>query len=250
MRIAAFTYGLVAYCLFLVTFVYAIGFVHNVAVPTSIDSGAIVDPWTALLLNAGILMLFAVQHSIMARPWFKKRWTKIVSPAIERSTFVLATVGVFAVMFTQWHPIPELVWSVESPVAVYAIYALAAMGWLIVLLATFMIGHFELFGLAQVWHHLRNKPGGQPRFRTPGFYRVVRHPIMLGFLIAFWATPTMTVGHLVFAIGVTGFILVALQFEERDLKNALGGAYEEYSKDVPMLLPKLSGSKPSQADVA
>lgn len=237
-RCVALLYGALAYAGFLVTFLYAIGFVHDVFVPTSLERGAAADSTLqAVLINVGLLLAFGVQHNVMARPAFKRAWTRVVSPAVERSTFVVATVLAFALLFTQWRPLPELVWQVEQPLAVWTLHALAAAGWLTVLVSTFLIDHFGLFGLRQVWAHFRGVAPNPPAFHLRGTYRWVRHPLMLGFLVAFWATPSMSQGHLLFAAVVTGWVLFALQLEERDLIAEHGDDYRAYKARVPGLLP-------------
>ena len=238
-------YSIVAYLCFLAAFLYAIGFVGNVVVPKSMD---LPDPGAplgkALLIDALLLALFAVQHSGMARRGFKERWTRVVSPAIERSTFVLCASGALAILYAFWVPIGAPVWATDDPAVTAALAAVSVVGWLIVLVATFHIDHFELFGLRQGLAAARGRPMPAPRFVTPGLYRVVRHPIYLGFVIAFWATPVMTAGHLVFAIATTLYILVAIRLEERDLVHAHGADYRRYRDEVRMLAPVPRRSSP------
>lgn len=244
-RTLAFVYGTVSYVIFLVTFLYAIGFVGNLIVPKSIDTGHSGPFWQALAVNAALLGLFAIQHSGMARPGFKRWWTRIVPKPIERSTYVLLASLVLVVLFWQWRPLPAIVWDVQVAWARGLLWALFALGWGIVLTATFMISHAHLFGLKQVYAHLRKEEPSTMEFQTPGLYRYLRHPIMLGFFIAFWATPAMTVGHLIFAIATTGYILLALQLEERDLLQRFGGRYREYRERVPMFIPRPGGKRPA-----
>ncbi|HXT21722.1 MAG TPA: isoprenylcysteine carboxylmethyltransferase family protein [Thermoanaerobaculia bacterium] len=236
-RVAFFVYGAVCYLAFLATFLYAVGFVGNLLVPKGLDSPPAQPFWPALGVDALLLTLFAVQHSVMARPWFKKRWTRVVPPMIERSTYVLFASVALALLMWQWRPLGGEVWTVESPPGRALLFATCAGGWLLVLLSTFLINHFDLFGLRQVWLVLRGRPYTHVHFGTPGPYRLVRHPLYLGFLLAFWATPHMTVTHLVFALSTTMYILVAIQLEEHDLLKEHGETYGAYRRSVPMLLP-------------
>lgn len=236
-RILAFLYGVVSYLIFFVTFLYTIGFVGNVFVPKSVDSGVPGSFTTSLVVDAVLLGLFAIQHSVMARPGFKNRWTKIVPQPIERSTYVLLASLLLALLFWQWRPILEVVWSVNNSAVSMVLQVIFFAGWAIVLASTFLIGHFDLFGLRQVYLYRVGRAYTTSVFKTPGLYKVVRHPIMLGFIIAFWATPKMTVGHLVFAVATTVYILIALQIEERDLTNIHGDAYRDYQRQVSMLIP-------------
>ena len=246
-RILAFTYGVAAYVIFLGTFLYALGFIGNFGVPRTLD-GARTEPLaTALAIDVALLALFAVQHSVMARKWFKDRWTRVVPPVVERSTYVLFSSLALVLLFWQWRPLGGEVWSVENAAGRLALLALFAFGWGLVLVATFLINHFDLFGLRQVWLHLTGRPYTTLRFRTPGPYRLVRHPLYAGWLFAFWMTPTMTLSHLLFAVMTTAYILVAIRFEERDLVRIHGTDYEEYRRSVPMLVPS---PRPAASSVA
>lgn len=240
-RIGAFVYGVTCYGVFLGTFLYAIGFVGNLLVPKSMDSGAEGPLARALLVDLALLGAFAVQHSVMARPAFKRAWTRIVGDPVERSTYVLLASLALLLLFWQWRPIGGVVWRIEAPLGRGLLYAVCAAGWLTVLASTFLIDHFDLFGLRQVWLHLRGRPYERTPFRTPGLYRWVRHPLYVGWFLAFWAAPTMTVAHLVFALATAGYILAAIQLEERDLVAAHGDAYCRYRRTVPMLVPRLRG---------
>lgn len=240
--IASVLYGAVVYLLFFGTFLYAIAFVGNLAVPKTIDSGEAGRLIPALVVNTLLLGIFAVQHSVMARPAFKRWWTRLVPHAVERTTYVLLASLALVLLFWQWRPILEPVWTVTHPIGVVLIGAVFWIGWGLVLLSTFLINHFELFGLRQVWARLRGRALPAPRFRTPFLYKRVRHPLYLGFLLAFWATPTMTLGHLLFAVATTGYILIGIWLEERDLIDLFGDQYRRYREQVSMLVP-LPGRK-------
>lgn len=236
-RILVLLYGTVSYVFFLVSFLYAIGFLGNLVVPKTVDGPGQAPLTEALLINTLLLGLFAVQHSVMARKGFKQWWTKFVPESIERSTYVLFTSLALLLLYWQWRPLPEPLWSIGNPTAAAVMQGVFALGWLTVLLATFMINHFHLFGLFQVWEYFQGREPVPLAFRTVGFYNYVRHPIQLGFLIAFWATPTMTVGHLLFAAATTGYIFIGLHFEERDLVKQFGDTYTGYRQQVSMLIP-------------
>ena len=233
----AFLYGAASYAFFLAVFLYAIGFVGNLLVPKSIDSAAGGDMVAALVIDLVLLGLFAMQHSIMARPAFKRWWTRVVPHSVERSTYVLFASALLALLCWQWRPIAGTVWNVEDGAGRLALQALFWLGWGIVLLSTFMINHFDLFGLRQVWLRLRDTEYSAVNFKTVAFYRFVRHPIMLGFLVAFWATPHMTLGHLLFAAATTAYIFIGIFLEERDLAAAHGAKFAKYREQVPMILP-------------
>lgn len=236
-RALGFAYGLVVYALFLAVFLYLIAFVGDFLVPRTVDSGPSSSLGVALAGNVGLLLLFGVQHSVMARQGFKERWTEIVPWHLERSTYVLATTLVLTLLYWGWRPIPEVVWSVGNPIGEAVLWGLFALGWAIVLISTFLIDHFRLFGLKQVWCHLRGEELEPPEFQTPGLYRYVRHPLYLGLLMGFWAIPHMTVGHLLFAAVWTGYILFAVRLEERDLLRFHGEDYRRYRERVRMLVP-------------
>lgn len=238
-RLAIFTLGLVAYAAFFAAILYAIGFVANVVVPKSIDSGTPSPLWSALAINASLLMLFVVQHTVMARPAFKRWWTRIVPSSGERSIFVLAASASLMLLFWQWRPLPDVIWDVQLPAARWTLFSLSMLGWAIVFASSFMVSHWDLFGLRQVTHELVGRPCQPLGFRIVGLYKLVRHPLMLGFIIAFWSTPTMTVGHLFFAGMVTAYILVGTTIEERDLVAAFGDRYLDYRRRVPGLIPFL-----------
>ncbi len=230
-------YGIICYIAFFGTILYAIGFVGNLVVPKTIDSEPQVSLIQAILINASLLLLFALQHSIMARPAFKQWWTRIIPTALERSSFVLLSSLCLMLLMWQWQPIGGVVWSIDNSFAKTILFILYLTGWGLVFVSTFLINHFDLFGLRQVWLYFTGKPYTALPFRLPAMYKLVRHPLYLGFIIAFWSTPVMTISHLLFSILTTGYILTAIQFEERDLLTHFGDKYREYKKWAPMLIP-------------
>ncbi len=235
-RLLTMAYAVVCYLIFFVTFLYAVGFVAGVAVPTTLDGSTTGSLGTALLIDAGLLAVFALQHSVMARRGFKQWWTKLVPRQVERSTYVLFASAALALLFWQWRPIGGTVWDVGGA-ARDVLVALSLLGWTIVFLSTWLVSHWDLFGLRQAWLYAQGKPITGLAFTTRGFYRYARHPIYLGFTIAFWATPRMTIGHLVFAVATLAYMLVAIQLEERDLVHIHGDTYRAYRERVSMLLP-------------
>lgn len=236
-RIISFLYGVIAHAGFLLVLFYFIGFLGNFVVPKSIDSGQVGPFGQSLLINLILLSTFGIPHSVMARPGFKRWWTRIVPKHIERSTYVLISNLLVVLLFWQWRPMAGVIWNVEHPVGTVILWGLFGLGWLVLVLASFMINHFDLFGSRQVYLYLRGKDYSPLEFKTKGFYKYIRHPLMIGWIIAFWSTPQMTVGHLVFAVGTTVYILIAIQIEERDLVRFHGEAYENYRRKVSMLLP-------------
>jgi protein-S-isoprenylcysteine O-methyltransferase Ste14 len=240
-RVLALAYGVAAYLVFFGTILYAIGFVTGIFVPKTIDTGVAGSAGAAIVINVLLLSLFAVQHSVMARKQFKRWWTQFVPASIERSTYVLLSSLALILVFWQWRPIPAMVWEVSNPTLAAALTGLSLMGWVLVFLSTFLINHFELFGVRQVILNLMGRDGGETKFRTPLLYKMVRHPLYLGFIIAFWAAPVMTVGHLLFALVTTAYILVGIALEERDLVEHFGDEYRRYRARVSMLVPFWGG---------
>jgi len=236
-RFIAFLYGVASYVVFFVTFLYAVGFVSGLVVPKTIDTGTVEPAAAALIVDLLLMSLFAVQHSVMARKQFKEWWTQYVPKSVERTTYVLLASLALALLFWQWRPLPAVVWQIGDPQIGTAVVVISFLGWLIVLTSTFLINHFELFGLHQVANNLTGRPMPVPRFRTPFYYKLVRHPIYLGFIIAFWAAPTMTAGHLLFAAVTTAYIVVGILLEERDLVEVFGDEYRRYKERVSMLVP-------------
>lgn len=249
-RLLVLLYGALVYCLFFGTFLYMIGFVENIGVPKSMDGEPQSPLGVALLTNAALLALFALQHSIMARPAFKRWWTQFVPEPVERSTFVLFTCICLITMVYFWQPLGGIVWAVENDIAAGILIGLSLVGWAIVLVATFMINHFDLFGLRQVWLYFQGKPYVNVKFRLPFFYKYVRHPLYFGFLLAFWAAPVMTFTHLFFAVMTTGYILTAIQLEERDLITLYGDKYVKYKKWAPMIIPFTKGKMPKEKAIS
>ncbi len=237
MRVIRLIFAVLAYAFFLAAFLYLIAFVGNFIVPRTIDVGPAAPLILAVAINLALIALFGVQHSVMARPAFKKAMAGLVHPAIERTVYVLASVVVLVALMALWRPLPDIVWHIEQPMFRAPVWAIFAVGWTMVFISTWLLNHFELFGLQQVWFDLRGKAAAEPTFREPLFYRHVRHPLYLGFLLAFWATPTMTVGHMLFAAAMTVYVLIAIRYEERDLTAMLGQRYSDYRKRVGMLIP-------------
>lgn len=251
-RLPAFLYGAACYVIFFATFLYAVGFIGDLAVPKTLDSPLEGSLGLALAINLGLFALFAIQHSLMARPAFKRWWKQFVPTHLERSTYVLFSSLALIVMFWKWRPLGGVIWDIQQPAGRIAMYSLFGLGWLIVLVATFLINHFDLFGLRQVWLYLQGKEHTALPFKTPWVYSYVRHPLYVGWLLATWTTPTMTVSHLFFAIGITGYILVGIQFEERDLAT-YHPEYDAYRKRVPMLIPRFNQAarnEPNREEVA
>jgi protein-S-isoprenylcysteine O-methyltransferase Ste14 len=239
-RILTFLYGIASYASFLAVYLYLIGFLGGFIVPKTVDSGAAGHWATALVINALLIALFGLQHTVMARPTFKRMWTRIVPTPAERSTYVLMTSVALGLLYWLWQPMTAVVWHIESPQGQAVMWTLFALGWVTVLITTFLINHFDLFGLRQVWLHLRGKPYTRLGFVTPGPYKSIRHPLYVGWITGFWATPLMTAGHLLFALGMTAYILVAIFFEERNLAQFHGERYLEYRRRVPMFIPRLT----------
>jgi protein-S-isoprenylcysteine O-methyltransferase Ste14 len=238
-RAASLLFSLVAYAIFFATFLYLIVFVGDIPIAgQTVDRGPDAPIATAVLIDVALIALFGLQHSIMARQWFKRAWTRTVPEHLERSAYVLAASAALIIMFLLWRPIPNIVWDVTGTALEVPLWILFATGWLIVLLSTFLINHFELFGLQQAWFHVQSKQSAAPQLRQPFFYRWVAHPLYAGFFLAFWATPKMTLGHLLFAAGMSVYILIAIRYEERDLKGLFGKDYEDYRASVGMLTPR------------
>ena len=238
-RVAIFAYGILSYLVFLAVFLYGIGFIGGFLTPTSLDGVPTSTLGHALTVDLSLLAAFAIQHSGMARPAFKRWWKRFVPEAAERSTYVLLSSLALVALYIFWRPIGGVVWSASGGLARNVVIGLYLFGWLLLLYTTFLIDHFDLFGLKQVWRRLANKTYRDPVFRTPSLYKLVRHPLYIGWLVIFWAAPTMTAAHLLFALGCTAYILIAIQFEERDLVSAFGNTYADYRARTPMLIPRL-----------
>ncbi len=239
-RILAFLYGIVCYAIFFLTFLYLVGFLSNLVVPKSIDIGGVTtSTFNAMLVNVLLIALFGVQHTVMARPAFKERWTRMIPKSIERSTYVLISSAILILLYWQWRPMTGVIWEAQSTWGQYLGYGVLFSGIVIVLLATFIIDHFDLFGLRQVWLNLTQRAYRHPPFKVTYFYKFVRHPLYVGWILSFWGTPRMTTGHLLFAIGMTAYIMIAIRYEERDLATFLGDPYVQYKKKVPMLIPTI-----------
>ena len=243
-RIIIFIYGTVCYLSFVIATLYAMGFLNNAVVPTGIEKGIIRPFPVALMIDVGLIVLFGLPHSVMARGWFKAWWTRIIPQEAERSTYVLQSSLLLLLIFWLWQPIPTMIWSVEGGYGRYVLQAIHGLGWIIAILATFLINHFELTGLKHVFHNLRGTESASSRFVTPFLYKLVRHPLQLGLLIAFWATPEMSVGHFIFAATMTVYILIGLHFEEQDLQKQFGPEYVAYQRTTPKLLPHPFKNKP------
>jgi protein-S-isoprenylcysteine O-methyltransferase Ste14 len=236
--------SLAIYVIFFATFLYLIGFVGGVPLlPRTVDHGPLIATAPAIAIDVALIAAFGLQHSVMARPGFKRAWTRIIAEPLERSVYVLAASLMLILLFHFWHPIPAMIWTVEAPVGQYALLGLFGLGWFIVLLSTFLINHFELFGLSQAMRHMMRRDAPPARFRVPFLYRMVRHPLYSGFFLAFWATPVMSAGHLLLALGMSAYMLIAIRYEERDLVGTFGADYEEYRTKVGMLTPKLGRAK-------
>jgi protein-S-isoprenylcysteine O-methyltransferase Ste14 len=243
-RVTTLTYGVVCYGIFFATFLYLIGFLGNFIVPVTIDGELQGSFIMACLVNAGLFMIFGVQHSVMARPGFKKAWTKIVPEAAERSTYVLFSSLALIILFVFWKPMGGIVWDIQNTTGQAVMYGVFGLGWVTILYTTFLINHFDLFGLRQVWLYFRGRPYTNLEFKIPSLYKVIRHPLYIGWLMAIWATPTMSIAHLVFAVASAAYIMIAIYYEEKDLVNHFGSTYVEYKETVPMLVP---GKKPKPA---